>query len=134
MSLCLGWISSSCKAPPLSPPGPGCMGSKPSWRDVNIIIIFFDFPASRKPFWGGEPLVPKFYLTVFQQLSLHKNKYRSTYFIIILGNNFTIRDILIINTRPKPAYGQQGLDWIVGPGYSFVVFSTNRHGVPTDFH
>ena len=26
-------------------------------------------------------------------------------------------------TRPKPAYGRQGLDWIVGPGYSFVVFS-----------
>ena len=32
---------------------------------------------------------------------------------------------IIITTRPKPAYGQQGLDWIVGPGYSFVVFSTN---------
>ena len=29
-------------------------------------------------------------------------------------------------TRPKPAYGRQGLDWIVGPGYSFVVFSTNK--------
>ena len=27
-------------------------------------------------------------------------------------------------TRPKPAYGRQGLDWIVRPGYSFVVFST----------
>ena len=26
--------------------------------------------------------------------------------------------------RPKPAYGRQGLEWIVGPGYSFVVFST----------
>ena len=30
------------------------------------------------------------------------------------------------NTRPKPAYGRQGLDWMVGPGYSFVVFSTNK--------
>ena len=29
-------------------------------------------------------------------------------------------------TRPKPAYGRQGLDWIVRPGYSFVVFSYNR--------
>ena len=29
-------------------------------------------------------------------------------------------------TRPKPAYSRQGLDWIVGPGYSFVVFSTNK--------
>ena len=28
-------------------------------------------------------------------------------------------------TRPKLAYGRQGLDWIVGQGYSFVVFSTN---------
>ena len=28
------------------------------------------------------------------------------------------------NTRPKPAYGRQGLDRIIGPGYSFVVFST----------
>ena len=34
--------------------------------------------------------------------------------------------IIIIITRPKPAYGRQGLDWIVGPGYSFVVFSTNK--------
>ena len=25
-------------------------------------------------------------------------------------------------TRPEPAYGRQGLDWIVGPGYSFGVF------------
>ena len=31
-------------------------------------------------------------------------------------------------TRPKPAYGRQGLDWIVRPGYSFGVFSTS----PTD--
>ena len=29
--------------------------------------------------------------------------------------------IIIIITRPKPAYGRQGLDWIVGQGYSFVV-------------
>ena len=29
-------------------------------------------------------------------------------------------------TRPKPAYGRQGLDWIIGPGYSFGVFSTSR--------
>ena len=29
-----------------------------------------------------------------------------------------------VSTRPKPAYGRQGLDWIVGPGYSFAVFST----------
>ena len=34
--------------------------------------------------------------------------------------------IIIIITRPKSAYGRQGLDWIVGPGYSFVVFSTNK--------
>ena len=32
----------------------------------------------------------------------------------------------LLQTRPKPAYGRQGLDWIIGPGYSFVVFSTNR--------
>ena len=35
-------------------------------------------------------------------------------------------DIIIIITGPKPAYGRQGLDWIIGPGYSFVVFSTNK--------
>ena len=34
--------------------------------------------------------------------------------------------IIIIITRPKPAYGRPGLDWIVGPGYSIVVFSTNK--------
>ena len=38
----------------------------------------------------------------------------------------TIRILIIKITRPKPAYGRQGLDWIVGPGYSFVVFSTNK--------
>ena len=32
----------------------------------------------------------------------------------------------LLQTRPKPAYGRQGLDWIFGPGYSFVVFSTNK--------
>ena len=37
-----------------------------------------------------------------------------------------INIIVIINTRPKPAYGRQGLEWIVGPRYSFVVFSTNK--------
>ena len=29
-------------------------------------------------------------------------------------------------TRPKPDYSRHGLDWIVEPGYSFVVFSTNK--------
>ena len=27
------------------------------------------------------------------------------------------------STRPKPAYSRRGLDWIIGPGYSFGVFS-----------
>ena len=35
-------------------------------------------------------------------------------------------NIIIKITRPKPGYGRQGLDWIVGPGYSFVVISTNK--------
>ena len=34
--------------------------------------------------------------------------------------------IIIIITRPKPAYSRQGLDWILGPGYSFVVVSTDK--------
>ena len=34
--------------------------------------------------------------------------------------------LIFCNTRPKPAYGRQGPDWIIRPGYSFVVFSTNR--------
>ena len=33
-------------------------------------------------------------------------------------------------TRPKPVYGQQGLDWIVSPKYSFWVFSTWNHEKP----
>ena len=47
---------------------------------------------------------------------------------------------ILISTRPKPAYGRQGLDWIVGPGYSFVVFWTNRgikltsYGAKTSHH
>ena len=28
----------------------------------------------------------------------------------------------VCRTRPKLAYGWQGLDWIVGPEYSFRVF------------
>ena len=39
--------------------------------------------------------------------------------------------LIIILTRPKPAYGRQGLDWIVWPGYRFVVFSTME---PTKNH
>ena len=34
------------------------------------------------------------------------------------------------STRPKPAYARQGLDRIVGPGYSFVVFSISRFAPP----
>ena len=33
---------------------------------------------------------------------------------------------LFKRTRPKPAYGRQGIDWIVGPGYSFGVFSMSQ--------
>ena len=35
-------------------------------------------------------------------------------------------------TRPKPAHGRQGqgLDWIVGPGYSFGVFSASCFAPP----
>ena len=50
-----------------------------------------------------------------------------------LVSNFPIKSLLgskllpsIYETRPKPADGRQGLDWIVGPGYSFVVSSTNK--------
>ena len=42
------------------------------------------------------------------------------------ANIFAEGEKFFILTRLKPAYGQQGLDWIVGPGYSFVVFSTNK--------
>ena len=34
------------------------------------------------------------------------------------------------NTRPKPAYGRQGLDWIVGPGYSLIKKRDVTHGGP----
>ena len=37
----------------------------------------------------------------------------------------SITSVIIIITKAK-AYGRQGLDWIVGPGYSFVVFSTDK--------
>ena len=43
--------------------------------------------------------------------------------IMIPISSFTITIIIII-TRPKLAYGWQGLDWIVGPEYSFRVFYT----------
>ena len=44
------------------------------------------------------------------------------------GENMTTTNGIqqISSTRPKLAYGRQGLDWIFGPGYSFVVFSTNK--------
>ena len=46
--------------------------------------------------------------------------------MIIIITIAVIITIIIIITRPKPAYVRQGLDWIVGPGYNFVVFSTNK--------
>ena len=36
------------------------------------------------------------------------------------------RIIIIIITRSYAALQAADLDWIVGPGYSFVVFSTNK--------
>ena len=40
-------------------------------------------------------------------------------------------NITTYNTRPKLAYGREGLDWIVRPGYNFGVFSTSRFAPPT---
>ena len=57
------------------------------------------------PLWSSFTFPPS-----SQNCSLHRQQYLC-HFVI---------------TRPKPAYGRQGLDWIVRPGYSFVVFSTNR--------
>ena len=33
---------------------------------------------------------------------------------------------MFVGTMPKPAYNRQGLDWIIGSGNSFVVFSTHK--------
>ena len=46
--------------------------------------------------------------------------------IIITITTIIVIITTIIITRPKLAYGLRGLPWIVGPGYSFVVFSTNK--------
>ena len=46
--------------------------------------------------------------------------------VIATSITISIVNIMIMITRPKPAYGRPGLDWIVGPGYSFSVFSTNK--------
>ena len=43
------------------------------------------------------------------------------WFAYEVGSLLTTR---IFITRPKPAYGRQGLDWIVRQEYSFRVFST----------
>ena len=59
----------------------------------------------------------------------HHHQYHHHHIIIITNIIIIITNIIIIITRPKPAYGRQGLDWIFGPGYSFVVFSTNRGDV-----
>ena len=52
-------------------------------------------------------------------------------FIELVKLLIVIRNFMFMTTRPKPAYGRQGLDWIVGPGYSFGVFSTSRFVPPT---
>ena len=47
-------------------------------------------------------------------------------FILFSQNSLFMTSLIIFCTRPKPACGRQGLDCIVGPGYCFVVFSTNK--------
>ena len=37
---------------------------------------------------------------------------------LLIGNESSILPTHFCLTRPKPAYGRQGLDWIAGPGYS----------------
>ena len=52
---------------------------------------------------------------------------RDSLLLLCLSNDAMFQRVQkFILTRPKPAYGRQGLDWIVGPGYSFVVFLTNK--------
>ena len=41
---------------------------------------------------------------------------------------------LFITTRPKPAYGRQGVDWIVGPGYSLWCSEPTNLWKPTKNH
>ena len=58
----------------------------------------------------------------FSKLSARLSAYEIGFRIL-----FRVLEVLFAkfcNTRPKPAYGRQGLDWIVGPGSSFAVFST----------
>ena len=64
----------------------------------------------------------KTHMFVKNQTGVSFSKQVVLLFVFALVFEFLIFDI----TRPKPAYGRQGLDWIVGPGYSFVVFSTKK--------
>ena len=65
----------------------------------------------------GNVIVLEFFVAVELKAKLHR---------LVHLQDVCRKYSTFFNTRPKPAYGRQGLDWIVGPGYSFVVFSTNK--------
>ena len=53
-----------------------------------------------------------------------KNYLKSLFIFFGEFDFYLLYKAILYETRPMPANGRQGLDWIVGPGYSFVVFST----------
>ena len=81
---------------------------------------------------GRLEICQKIYMTGFSGQKFYTLKVRKLRLFLLKEKqhkciNISYLSRLFVKTRPKPAYGRQGLDWIVGPRYSFLVFSTKKN-------
>ena len=99
-------------------PSPRTNKSKTEKREMQVAEV----QKSRSAKWAQHKVVHTLHTSSLEEIPLSAGSSQlhtpacSSYNLIII----------IIITRPKPAFSRQGLDRIVGPGYSFVVFSTNK--------
>ena len=96
---------------------------------TNIQNRYITYYLNNEPlgFWIQEGKLWKLFLFFFRQTMETTSSIWTPWGSWAGGWSILLITISIfLYTRPKPAYGRQGLDWIIGPGYSFVVFSTNR--------
>ena len=93
------------------------------WSKASGVII--SWPTATHLRQGQSQKYRKFDKTTLSMKELCLLLGRSLLLLCDMMGVLIITSIFCV-TRPKPAYGRQGLDWISGPGYSFVVFSTNK--------
>ena len=104
-----------------------------NWRPTSCIPSAYCFIFCTDVCGREKSLRFAYYEGVFKKILWNELTSHELYCILseychIFGTDVCGRErsLRCCKTRPKPAYIRQGLEWIIGPGYNFGVFSTSR--------